>query len=99
MSKMQIRTYSTDYVWVSHTRGLGGFGKATTLTLSQKISIGSWIEGTTPRSPMKFFNHTAALDASQAAIYSDSQVESATVSCFELFHDTAPPFNKNTQPD
>ncbi|GJW34006.1 putative reverse transcriptase domain-containing protein [Tanacetum coccineum] len=38
-------------------------------------------------------------EASQAEIYSDSHVESATVSCFELFHVTAPPFNKNTQPD
>nr|GEW76870.1 retrotransposon protein, putative, Ty1-copia subclass [Tanacetum cinerariifolium] len=35
----------------------------------------------------------ASFEASQAAIYSDSHVESATVSCFEPFHVTAPPFN------
>nr|KAJ0189736.1 hypothetical protein LSAT_V11C800408040 [Lactuca sativa] len=48
--------------------------------------------GTTPRSPMKFFNHIASFDASLAAMYSDSHVESTTVSCLELFQVTAPPF-------
>ncbi|KAL4589133.1 hypothetical protein LXL04_002035 [Taraxacum kok-saghyz] len=73
--------------------------KATAPSLSQKISRGSTMPGTTPRSPMKFFSQTASLAASHAAMYSDSHVESATVSCLELFHVTAPPLSKNTHPD
>ena len=55
--------------------------------------------GTTPTSLMKFVNQTASFDASLAAMYSDSQVESAIVSCLELFQVTAPPFNVNNHPD
>jgi hypothetical protein len=61
--------------------------------------MGSLIVGTTPRSPIKFCNHVASLAASEAAMYSDSQVDSATIGYLELFHVTAPPFNRNTQPD
>ena len=78
---------------------LGSLAKATALSLSQKISIGSLIAGTTPRSPMKFFSHIASFAASLAAIYSHSQVESAIVSCLELFQEIAPPFRVKTQPD
>ncbi|MGI4673382.1 hypothetical protein ACR2XN_28360, partial [Klebsiella pneumoniae] len=59
----------------------------------------SAIDGTTPSSVMKFRIQTASLAASQAAIYSASIVESATVSCFELFQLTAPPLRQNTNPD
>ncbi|KAL4572775.1 hypothetical protein LXL04_019559 [Taraxacum kok-saghyz] len=82
--------------------GCGHYGslvKATAPVLSQKSFTGSLILGTTPRSLMNSLSHIASFDASLAAMYSDSQVDSATVSCLELFQDTAPPFNKNTQPD
>ncbi|GJY73343.1 hypothetical protein Tco_0477774 [Tanacetum coccineum] len=82
--------------FVNGSAGLSSNLKATALSLSQNISIGSCTVRTTPRSPMKFFIQIASFEASQAAIYLDSHVESATVSCFELFHVTAPPFNKNT---
>ena len=52
--------------------------------------------GTTPSSLTNFFIQTASLAASEAAMYSDSVVESAVVSCLELFQLTAPPFNVNT---
>ncbi|GJX16172.1 hypothetical protein Tco_0217004, partial [Tanacetum coccineum] len=50
--------------------------KATALSVSQNISMGSCTVGTTPRSPMKFFIQIASFEASLAAIYSDSHVES-----------------------
>ena len=78
---------------------LGSLVKATTPSLSQKISIGSFMVGTTPRSPTKFFFHIASFDALLNAIYSDSHVELATVSCLELFQVTVPPFRVKTQPD
>ncbi|GKB48058.1 hypothetical protein Tco_0898811 [Tanacetum coccineum] len=46
--------------------------------------MGSCTVETTPRSPMKIFIQIASFEASQAAIYSDLHVESATVSCFKL---------------
>ena len=55
--------------------------------------------GTTPNSVMNFLNQTASLAASDAAIYSASIVESATVLCLELFQLTALPFKVNTNPD
>ena len=55
--------------------------------------------GTIPRSEMNFLIQTASFAALDAAIYSASVVESATVSCFELFQLTAPPFKQNTYPD
>ncbi|KAL4568701.1 hypothetical protein LXL04_024316 [Taraxacum kok-saghyz] len=73
--------------------------KATAPSLSQKISRGSKMPGTTPRSPMKFFDQTTYLAPSHVAMYSDSHVDSDTMSCFELFHVIAPPLSKNTQPD
>ena len=42
---------------------------------------------------------TPSFAASEAAMYSASIVESATVSCLELFQLTAPPFTLNTKPD
>ena len=55
--------------------------------------------GTTPNPVMKFLIQTASFAASLAVIYSDSIVESATVSCFELFQLTTPPFKTKTNPD
>src|SRR5688572_20935749 len=47
----------------------------------------------------KFLIQTPSFAASEAAMYSVSVVESATVSCLELFQLTAPPFSMNTNPD
>ncbi|GKE73153.1 hypothetical protein Tco_1535194, partial [Tanacetum coccineum] len=55
------------------------------------ISMRFCTVGTTPRSPMKFFIQIAsfeAFEASQAAIYSDSHLESATLSN-DLHQDSA----------
>ncbi|KAJ9547421.1 hypothetical protein OSB04_019964 [Centaurea solstitialis] len=52
----------------------------------------SGILATTLRSVIKFLSQTASFAASKAAMYSASVVESAIVSCFELFHEIAPPF-------
>src|SRR5688572_10652813 len=41
----------------------------------------------------KFLIQTPSFAASEAAMYSASVVESATVSCLELFQLTAPPFS------
>ena len=40
--------------------------------------------------PIKFFNQAISFDASIVVMYSDSQVESATVSYLELFQVTTP---------
>jgi len=48
---------------------------------------------------MNFLIQTPSFAASEAAMYSASVVESAEVSCFELFHLTAPPLRMNTNPD
>ncbi|KAK9111977.1 hypothetical protein Scep_019496 [Stephania cephalantha] len=61
--------------------------------------MGLAILETTPSSDMNFLIQTASLAASDTAIYSASILESATVSCFELFQLTAPPFKVNTYPD
>ena len=55
--------------------------------------------GTIPNSEMNSFNQTALLAASDAAIYSASIVESATVLCLKLFQLTTPPFKVNTNPN
>ena len=55
--------------------------------------------GTTPSPVMNFLIQTASLAASEAAIYSASVVESATVSYLELLQLTAPPFKQNTYPN
>ncbi|GJU98083.1 mitotic spindle checkpoint protein MAD2 [Tanacetum coccineum] len=79
--------------FVNGSAGLSSDLKATALSLSQNISMESCTVWTTPRSPMKFFIQIASFEASQAAIFSDSHVEyAATVSCFELFYVTVPPF-------
>ena len=43
------------------------------------------MQGATPSSVMNFFIQITSLAASEAAMYSDSVVESAIVSCLELF--------------
>jgi hypothetical protein len=48
---------------------------------------------------MNFLIQISYFAASNAAMYSASIVESATVSCLELFQLTAPPFRQNTQID
>ena len=48
------------------------------------------------KSLMNFLIQITSFAALEAAIYSASVVESATVSCFELFKLTAPPFQQNT---
>ena len=55
--------------------------------------------GTTPNSVTNFFVQTASFVASNAAIYSDSVVDLATVSYVELFHLIASPFKQNTNPN
>ncbi|MCY5088380.1 hypothetical protein OV015_25485, partial [Salmonella enterica subsp. enterica serovar 1,4,[5],12:i:-] len=47
---------------------------------------------------MNLFIHTASDEASEAAMYSDSVEDFATVHCFELDQLTAAPFNINTYP-
>ncbi|KAJ0796430.1 hypothetical protein HanRHA438_Chr04g0176191 [Helianthus annuus] len=60
--------------------------------------MGFMILGTTSRSVMNFFIQAASFAASDATMYSDSVVESATTLCLELFHETAPPLRVNTKP-
>src|SRR5664279_1024492 len=67
--------------------------------LSQYMSNGLDAPGTTPTSIRKFLIQMPSFAASEAAIYPASVVESATVSCLELFQLTAPSFNVNTYPD
>jgi hypothetical protein len=55
--------------------------------------------GSTPSSIRNFLIQTPSFAASKATMYSASIVESATVSCLELFQLTAPPFIVNTIPD
>ena len=64
---------------------LGSLACAIALLLSQKRFTGFIMLGTTPSSKMNFLIQTASLAASDAAIYSASVVEFATVLCFELF--------------
>ncbi|GJV08348.1 hypothetical protein Tco_1346004 [Tanacetum coccineum] len=52
--------------------------KATALSLSQNISMGSCTVGTNPRSPMKFFSTIASFEAHTAAFTKTRHVESAT---------------------
>ncbi|KAK8556311.1 hypothetical protein V6N12_002719 [Hibiscus sabdariffa] len=63
------------------------------------ITVESDMLGTTPSSVTNFLIQTASFAASLAAMYLASVVESATVSCFELFPLTAPPFRRKTNPD
>ena len=60
--------------------------------LSQYKPTRSDILGITPNLVMNFLIQIASLAASEAAIYSASVVESATVSYLELLQLTAPPF-------
>src|SRR5664279_976588 len=78
---------------------LGSLACAIAPELSQYTSNGLDKLGTTPRSIRNFLIHTPSFAASEAAMYSASVVESATVSCLELFQLTAPPFKVNTYPD
>ena len=45
------------------------------------------------------FKHIASFDALLDSMYSDLHVESATVSCLELFQVISSPLRVNTQPD
>ena len=63
--------------------------------LSHKNGIGSEIIGTIPRLVMNFFNETASLDASLAAMYLASIIEFTIVGYLELFQDIALPFKVN----
>src|SRR5581483_7064104 len=67
--------------------------------LSQNISIGLEILATTLKSERKFLSQTASFAALDAAMYSTSVVESAIVSCFELFHEIVPPLRVKTYLD
>ena len=49
------------------------------------------MEGTTPPSLMNFLFQAASFASSEAAIYSDSVVDYATILYLELFQETAPP--------
>ena len=64
--------------------------------LSQYKRIESIMLGTTPSSKMNFLIQSASLAGSEAAMYSDSIVESAIVSYSKLFQLTVPPFKVNT---
>src|SRR3954463_1356046 len=77
---------------------LDSFAKAIAPVLSQKIFIGPDALGMTPRSDMNSFIQTPSLAASEAAMYSASDVDPATTLCLELHELTAPPFNVNTYP-
>src|SRR3954471_12783033 len=52
-----------------------------------------------PKFSNELLDPNTSFAASDATIYSASVVESATVSCFELFQLTAPPFRQNKLPD
>ncbi|KAJ9545013.1 hypothetical protein OSB04_024720 [Centaurea solstitialis] len=67
--------------------------------MSRLMMLSRLILATTLRSVIKFLSQTASFAASEAAMYSASVVESAIVSCFELFHEIAPPFRVKTYPD
>ena len=64
---------------------LGSLAYAITPLLSQNRSTWFEILGTTPSLVMNFLIQTTSLAASDVAIYSASVVESAMVTCFELF--------------
>src|SRR5664279_4851021 len=78
---------------------LGSRACAIAPMLSQYTSNGLDAPGTTPTSIRNFLIQTPSFAASEPAIYSASVIESATVSCLELFQLTAPPFTVNTYPD
>ena len=67
--------------------------------LSQYKSTGSDVLGTIPNLVMNFIIQTASLAASEAAMYSASIVESATVSYFKLLQLTIPLFKQNIYPN
>src|SRR6266516_2086615 len=77
---------------------LDSFAKAIAPVLSQKIFIGPDALGMTPRSDMNSFIETPSFAASEAAMYSASHVDPATMLCLEPHQLTAPPFNINTYP-
>ena len=58
-----------------------------------KKFIGPDALGITPRSDMNSFIQTPSFAASEAAMYSTSHVDPATMLCLELHQLTAPPFN------
>ncbi|KAK1694525.1 hypothetical protein QYE76_011222 [Lolium multiflorum] len=60
------------------------------------MTSGSNALGTTPSSTMNLFIHTTSDEASEAAMYSDSVEDFATMHCLELAQLTAAPFNINT---
>src|SRR6266542_1070967 len=78
---------------------LGSLACAMAPLLSQQRFTGHPALGTTPSSIMNFLIQTTSFAASEAAIYSASVVESATVDCLELFQQIAPPLRQNTNPD
>src|SRR6266496_6705810 len=79
-------------------RNLDSFARAIAPVLSQKIFIGPDALGMTPRSDMNSFIQTPSFAASDAAMYSASHVDHATMLCLELHQLTAPPLNINTYP-
>jgi hypothetical protein len=54
---------------------------------------------TTPKLETKFLIQTTSFATLEAAIYSAFVVESATISCLELFQLTAPLLRQNTKLD
>ena len=77
---------------------LGLLGKGIAPVLSQKRVIGPDALGITPRSVMNSFIQTPSCVVSEAAIYSASHVDPATMLCLELHQLKTPPFNINTYP-
>ena len=77
---------------------LESFAKAIAPVLSQKIFAGPDALGITPTSDMNSFIQTPSFAASEAAMYSASHVDHATMLYLELHQLTAPPFNINTYP-
>src|SRR6266536_4219466 len=75
---------------------LDSCAKAMAPVLLQKIFIGPDALGITPRSDMNSFIQTPSFAPSEAAMYSASHVDPATMLCLQLHQLIAPPFNINT---
>ena len=77
------------------TEAIGFFSKLSAPWLSQLIIIAPVVM---PKSFNSILSHKASLTAFEAAIYSASEVEAATVFCSLLFQLTAPPLRMYTKP-
>ena len=95
LSRMELkrRLICLVFLW-----NLGSFARAIAPVLSQKRVIGPDALGITPRSVMNSFIQTASCAASEAAMYSASNVDPATTLCLQLHQLTAPPFKIYTYP-